>query len=118
MFQKIRLQFLNNEACPVSAGANMDIIQAGGTDIKINIRESSQPCMAQSVSQNHECLSVASSHGVADTLCSVLMFGLATAHHHLIVIFQNITSKMGSGSSKLSAQQVEGVNVVIIGNGI
>ena len=68
MFQKIRLQFLNNEACPVSAGANMDIIQAGGTDIKISIRESSQPCMAQSVSQNHECLSVASSHGVADTL--------------------------------------------------
>ena len=70
------------------------------------------------VSQNHECLSVASSHGVADTLCSVLMFGLATAHHHLIVIFQNITSKMGSGSSKLSAQQVEGVNVVIIGNAV
>ena len=72
--------------------------------------------MAQSVSQNHECLSVASSHGVADILYSVLMFGLATAHHHLIVIFQNITSKMGSGTSKLSAQQVEGVNVVIIGN--
>ena len=42
--------------------------------------------MAQSVSQDHECLSVVSSHGVADTLCSVLMFGLATAHHHLIVI--------------------------------
>ena len=49
MFQKIRLQFLNNEACPVSAGANMDIIQAGGTDIKINIIERSQPWHSQSV---------------------------------------------------------------------
>ena len=67
MFQKIRLQFLNNEACPVSAGANMDIIQAGGTVIKISIRESSQPWPSQSVSQDHECLSVASSHGVVDT---------------------------------------------------
>ena len=49
MFQKIRLQFLNNEDCPVSAGANMDIIQAGGTYIKISIRESSQPWHSQSV---------------------------------------------------------------------